>query len=61
MISDIDVPTNHVTGEVILEDGLPRFLYVMIRRSRQIKKDKVYSHTNHANLSRIMELCYRST
>ena len=34
LISDIDVPTNHVTGEILLEDGLPRFLYVLIRRSK---------------------------
>ena len=34
LISDIDVPTNHVTGEILQEDGLPRFLYVLIRRSK---------------------------
>ena len=34
MINDIDVPSNHVTGKVLLEDGLPRFVYVMIRRSK---------------------------
>lgn len=34
MINDIDVPSNHITGEVLLEDGLPRFLYVLIRRSK---------------------------
>lgn len=34
MISDIDVPSDHVTGEVLLEDGLPRFLYVTIQRSK---------------------------
>ena len=34
MNSDIDVHTNQVTGEVMLEDGLPRFLYIRIRRSK---------------------------
>lgn len=35
MISDINVPSNHVTGEVLIDDGLPRFIYaVMIRRSK---------------------------
>ena len=31
IIRDIDVPTNHVTGEVILEDG---FLYILMKRSK---------------------------
>ena len=42
MISDIDVPTNHVTGEVLLQDGLPRFLYVLIRRSKTDQGQGIY-------------------
>lgn len=46
LISDIDVPTNHVTGEILLEDGLPRFLYVLIRRSKtdQEGQGMFYNH-----------------
>ena len=34
MIQDIDIPSNQITGEVLLEDSLPRFVYVNIRRSK---------------------------
>ena len=41
LISDIDVPTNHVTGEILLEDGLPRFLYVLMRCSKTDQEGQV--------------------
>ena len=41
LISAIDVPTNHVTGEILLEDGLPRFLYVLIRHSKTDQEGQV--------------------
>ena len=33
-LSDIEMPMNPVTGEVITEHGLPKYIYVHVRRSK---------------------------
>ena len=33
-IQHLDVPTDSVTGDILLEQGLPRFVYVTIQRSK---------------------------
>ena len=33
-LSDIEMPMNPVTGEVITEHGLPKYIYVHLRRSK---------------------------
>ena len=59
LISDIDVPTNHVTGEILLENGLPRFLYVLIRRSKTDQEGQGTLLGNHSTArNRLSVRCF---